>query len=190
MGLGLGFTLVEILVVISLVGIVLGMGFSTLASTLRSSVKSTIFSQVKQTGDLTMEIMTRTIRSAIDVCVQGDDLTIYSSSVNCVSPPSGPSTRFRCTEGNPGGLTDDEQNGKIERFKIDSDGNVVPQASGTLTSGVRVKDGEESCVFAVTNTIPKRVVIDFILTQAVRFGNNVDTAVTIPFHTEISLRNF
>lgn len=180
-----GFTLIELILVLSLIGIVLGVGVSTLTSILRSSAKTTIFNQVKQNGDFAIEIMTRSIQSAVDVCTSTspDDIVIYTTRVNCALPPSSAKrTRFRCTEGTTGPPPTD---GKLERIEEDGTGGYIP---GDLISSVKIK--ESSCVFTHSNTSPKRVTIKFTLMQEVSLGSSPDTSAEIPFQTEVTQRNF
>lgn len=185
-----GFTLIELLVVMAIVAVVMGVGLAALSSTLRSTTKSNTFNQVKQNGDLAMEIMTRSVQSALDVCDAGGNkqliLYLETSKVNCSSPPINTKRiRFQCTEGTSPPAPTPGVNGEITKYDINANETFT---SGPITSGVKVKEG--SCVFDASDTFPKRVTIDFILKQDSALGNNVDTSVDIPFHTEVTMRNF
>jgi prepilin-type N-terminal cleavage/methylation domain-containing protein len=170
-----GFTLIELLVVIAVLGIVLGIGVSILTATFRSTNKTKVFNQVKQNGDFALETMTRSVRSAIDVCTTaGTDLVTYSATVNCASPsPSVEVTRFHCTLGGTG------SDGEVDR--LDNRGASIP-----LVSSVKIS----SCAFAITSSIPKRVTIDFTFQQSTSLGTSTDVIISIPFHTEVTVRNF
>ncbi|GEM_PF-4086241 len=182
-----GFTLVELLVALAIISVALGIGLSTLTSSLRSSTKTTIFNKVKQSGDQVMEAMTRSLRNTTDVCVSSasKELKLYTVKVvDCSSPPSSDKvTRFSCREGQASG-TLDQQNGTIEKIEEDA-GVVISQIP--MTSNIRVK--ASSCIFTVSATTPKRVTIDFILTQSADLSA-VEAKTEIPFHTEVTLRNF
>lgn len=182
-----GFTLIEMLVALSIISVALGIGLSALASTLRSSTKATVFNKVKQNGDQVLESMTRSIRNTIDVCASGaaKELKLYTVQVtDCSSPPAlDKVTRFVCTEGQTSG-TLDQRNGKIEKIEEE---NAVITSQIPMTSNVRLKPA--SCIFAVSATIPKRVDIDFILTQSADLVG-IESQAEVPFHTEVTLRNF
>lgn len=194
----IGFTLIELLVVMAIIGIVVGVGLASLASTLRSTAKTNVFNQVKQNGDLALEILTRSVQSAQGVCTRDgsdsdtdadDVLLIFTSRVENCPASINEAIRFECKEGT-GIITDpsDVRNGLIEKSDIDViTGSVI--SGGHLTSGVRINVTPQ-CTFIVSETFPKRVTIDITLSQDPIRGTGSDVAVDIPFHTEVTMRNF
>lgn len=184
-----GFSLVEILVVIAVVGIVLALGLQSLTATIRSSTKTTIYNQVKQSGDLAMETMVRSVRNAIDVCTattaagpgQTHSIFIYGNRVGSCSPlPGGELVRYFCIEAADDTNPDPTlRNGFIR--KIDA-------TSGTadVVSQVRV----DVCNFAHSDTTPRRVTFDLTLGERVDLPQTSEFHVSIPFHSEVTLRNF
>lgn len=185
-----GFSLIELLVVITIVGVVLSLGLASLAATIRSSTKTTIFNQVKQSGDLTMETIVRSVRNAIDVCAttspsgpgQIHNIVLYGSRVGGCSPlPAGELVRYFCVEA----ADDTNPNPSLRNGFI----KKVDTVSG-LTTDVVSQVRLEVCNFARSDTIPRRVTIDFTLRERVDLPQTPDYQVTIPFHSEVTLRNF
>lgn len=183
---GRGFTLVELLIGIAVIGIVLNVGLAVVASIIRSSTKSNVFNTVKQNGDLAMETMVRSVRSAVGVCHSSDmkQLLFYSRAVATCSPlpPDTPVMRFQCIEGTA------LVNGAIK--KVENEGSAIPitnESPDDPKRGVKVLEG--SCFFEASSTVPKRVTIKFTLTQGVGL-TTTESQVTIPFESEVTLRNF
>ena len=175
-----GFTFIELLVVLSVIGTVLGIGITILSSTLRSSTKATLSNTVKQAGDFATERMVRSIRNAIDVCLSGNQIDIYGSKVVTCPPSFQPIERLRCEVGVG------NNNGGLYRTDIAGGG-----AETRLTSNVKVN----ACNFSWscsggTCSVPKRVTLDFTLKQDALILDSADTKVEIPFKTEVTLRNF
>lgn len=171
-----GFTLVELLVGIAIIGVVLGITLASLAASLRSSSKTTVFNQVKQSGDHVMETMVRGVRNAVDVCTAGGaspQILIYPYKISDCSLASGEIARYTCVI--VGGA-----DGRVEKFDL-------PTSTTTpLTTKVQVS----SCTFAHSNTVPRRVTIDFTFSQSTSLPQSPEFQVSIPFHSEVTLRNF
>ena len=157
----------------------LGIGLAALAATLRSSSKTTVSNQVKQSGELAMETMVRAVRNAVDVCTKGPpasppQILIYPNKVPNCPLATGEIVRYVCNivAGADGSID-----------KVD-----VPTSTTTpITSGVMV---DNSCTFAHSNTVPRRVTIDFTLHQSTLLPKTAEYQVSIPFHSEVTLRNF
>jgi|SRR5581483_2645740 len=174
----LGYTLVELLVVMAMMGIAMTIGVSILASTLRSATKTTAFNTVKQNGDVAMELVVRSVQNAVDVCLEGATLKIYGSNVGACPSTITPATEFQCQAGV-------NNNGTFQK-RVNDTGSGGGTGWVSLVTDVKIK----SCAFAVSSTTPKRVTIDFTLTQANASDTASDTSVEIPFHSEVTLRNF
>lgn len=184
-----GFSLIELLVVIAVIGIVLSLSLASLAATIRSTTKTTTFNQVKQSGELAMETISRSVRNAIDVCASDttgnaipDTLFLYDGRVSCSPLPGGWTQALQCIEGNPAGVTLEARNGEITK----SDALGTPTS---ITSRVRIT--QTSCRFAASDTVPKRITLEFTMVQSADLPPDApDYQVTIPFHSEVTLRNF
>lgn len=82
-----GFTLIEVLVVIFLLGVVLVIGVNLFFSILKGASKAEITKEVKQNGDYAIAVMERMIRNAQDASCNGG-VTITNLD--------GRTTRFFC----------------------------------------------------------------------------------------------
>ncbi len=85
-----GFTLVEILVVVALIGVASIVTTQVLLSVLRSQSKGEVVKEVKQNGDYAYTFIEQQIRNAKDVAMPGGILTITNpdtttTTVNCSS---------------------------------------------------------------------------------------------------------
>lgn len=76
-----GFTLIEILVVVALMGIMIAIGSNIFVGVIKSSTKSAILSQVRADGSRALENMSRTIQNAAEV-VNPDQATPNDASCN------------------------------------------------------------------------------------------------------------
>ncbi len=107
-----GFTLVEVLVVMSILSILGVLVLYTLTGSLRGSNKAQLISSIKKNGQTALETMDKTIRSSKKVvCVSGDEISgnILSGNTLVVVSNKGVYTRFRYTALTP------SANGKISR---------------------------------------------------------------------------
>jgi prepilin-type N-terminal cleavage/methylation domain-containing protein len=180
-----GFTLVELLLAMALISVVTGIGVAVISTIIRSSTKASITNMVKQNGDSAIETISRSVRSAVDVCAAevgtntgNYTIKLYPSKIDpCSAASIGTIGQFSCTKGASGA------NGSITK-----DGqpltNVGPTGKPQL--GVKVT----YCEFVASNTHPKRVKIKFILEQGDGLGSTPDTTSKETFETEVTLRNF
>lgn len=83
-----GFTLIEILMVVFLLGIVVVIGSNLFFSILKGASKAEVEKEVKQNGDYAMNVMERMIRNAQNCSEASGILTITN--------PDGNWTEFKC----------------------------------------------------------------------------------------------
>jgi prepilin-type N-terminal cleavage/methylation domain-containing protein len=137
-----GFTLIELIVVVSLLVIIGGVGASIFASVFRSYNKANIINRVEQNGNYALSVMESQIRNAQSVSPTG---------VTCVDT-----------------LTITSQEGTDTEYRITSDvvqrtvGGAVEPLTG---SDVRVLDPPDSC-FTISSGTPSVVTIVLTLAQA------------------------
>ncbi len=161
----LGFTLIEIVVVVGVLGIIVIFGASLFFTILRSSTKTRILAEVKQNGNFAMGVMERMIRNAKRIEGGGASITI-------VNPDNGV-TVFSCED--IGG-----------ELKLASN-----SASLVAEDKVRVNDcaGVFSVTFGEAGLNPDKVTIDFTLLQS-GTPTRVEEQASINFRTKITLRNY
>ena len=90
-----GFTLIEVLVsvgIIALVGIVLSQGFFSMV---RTNVMTELIKDVKQNGDVALDVMTRMVRNASAVTTVCSDSGTTTGSIT-IQNPNSYTTTFQC----------------------------------------------------------------------------------------------
>lgn len=162
-----GFTLLEILVVMSIVSVAGIIVAGILVSTLRGSSKVNIVSSVKQNGDYAVAQMARIIRSA--------------SSVN-ILPCGNPSPAVQSIT-----VTQIDTSQTI----FDCSGSTITSNGTSLldTSSVQLVPSTCQLICSQQSTADVPVIqIKFSLMQK-NSSNQPDQASTIPFQTSVILRN-
>lgn len=164
-----GFTLIEIIVVVGILGIIMVMGSNLFFSILRGSTKTKTLQLVKQNGDYAISVMGRMIRNARSVSGSESSITIVN--------PDGMPTAFSC--------------GDID---IPPDGNAeIASNSARLISNEVKVSSNCSNVFSVTTgevgARPNVVTINFTLSQA-GVTTRLEEQASVNFQTTISLRNY
>ncbi len=170
-----GFTLLEILVsvgALAIMGVLLTQVFVT---TTRTNIKNEITKDVKQNGDLAMEVMTRMIQNATDVTSSCQDIGSSGPSLTIINLDSG-STTFECRSDS--GL-----------LRIAS----TSASTAYLTSpSVKLTGADCPAAFTVTCTLlpsgQKSVNISFSLSQGGTSPVKIDQA-NQKFETTVTLRN-
>lgn len=162
-----GFTLIEIIVVIGILGIIMVMGSNLFFSILRGSTKTKILQLVKQNGDYTITVMSRMIRNAREIsgnCQLGmTNLAIQN--------PDGHETEFSCLEI---GTTN---------------GRIASNSARITSSDVKVDSCSFTCVNGEVGVSPAAVTINFTLSQA-GVTTRLEEQASVNFQTTISLRNY
>ena len=171
----LGFTLLETLVVVTLLAIVGGASMTFFTSILKGSNQATITAEVKQNGQVVLDSLEKQIRNAAKAekltdksgikLVMSDNKTLY---VACFPPGS--------------------TNGYIA---VSNDGsNYTSITNQDLISGVDVKPCDIKCDCDPKSTKPAVVTVDFTLSQGVGAPSRRDFAANVQFKTVISLRSY
>ena len=166
-----GFTLIEILVVIGLLGIIVAVGSNMFFTTLKSSTKSKILTVVKQNGDYTLTIMERLIRDSEKVIVNSDGVLCEAGMNKLkVKRLDGSEIEFTC-----------EGEGTAD--------SLIASNSANLTSSeVKVDSCSFDC-FSQGDFYPQVVSIDFTLSQAVE-TTRLEEQAAVNFRTTVTTRNF
>ena len=166
-----GFTLIEILVVIGLLGIIVAVGSNMFFTTLKSSTKSKILTVVKQNGDYALTIMERLIRDSEKVIVNSDGVLCEAGMNKLkVKRLDGSEIEFTCEgEGTAGSL--------------------IASNSARLTSPeVKIDNCSFDC-FSQGEFYPQIVKINFTLSQLAE-TIRVEEQAIIDFEATVTTRNF
>jgi len=166
-----GFTLLEMLVTISLLALIATTGTQLLTTILKNSSKARIGQLVKQEGNFAMMAMERTIRNAKSIDI---------SSIPCSSEM----TKLALVNYNGDDLA-------FEFINIGASGYIASEGASIkpITSdAVEVSSGNFECDSGLDNS-PAMIKVDFTLKQA-NSSLRPEETVSIPFHQTISLRNY
>ncbi|MBI3379591.1 type II secretion system protein, partial [Candidatus Gottesmanbacteria bacterium] len=145
-----GFTLVELLVIVALVGMIGVITSQVFIIGFRSAGKGEIVKEVKQNGDYAMSVMETMVRNAADI--SPDQVCNANSTSLSIINPDGYTTTFDCDPAT---------------FNISSASATYPTGIPLMSNKVAVPAG--SCHFRVVCPTPplspKYVFVGFTLTQ-------------------------
>ncbi len=160
-----GFTLVETLVTLVLIGTIGLIASISLFNLLSGSAKTEIVKEIKQNGDYALSTMEQNIRNATDVYyLVGGVKTCAGTSIDLyIIQPSQPATpiHYSCSSGSL----------YVDGNSLTSDKVVVNPCTGVFTCNKDV------------NGLYKNVIINFVLEDA------QNSSVSQTYKTEIRLRN-
>ena len=166
-----GFTLVELLVVIAVLGILAGMGASIFMTIYQSYNKTRLTNQIRSEGERVIEDVEREVRNGQDVTLSGSDLQVARTDG---------STVVYHFEPQHAGPTPARGNGYIAK-------NGASLTSNDLTNGVNVSAFTFS-IITPSNT-PKQVVISSLrIAQSIDAPNRAGYQVSVELKTTVSLR--
>lgn len=169
-----GFTLIEILVVIGLLGIIVAIGSNMFFTTLRSSGKSKTLTRVKQNGDYALSTIERLIRDSEKVITNSDG-SLCEASMNKIKVKriDGSEIEFECLD----------------------EGIATGYIASTSAVRARLTSDEvklDSCSFDCSSQgefYPQIVSIDFTLSQAA-VTTRLEEQASVNFKTTVNTRNF
>lgn len=158
-----GYSLMELIIVITLLGI-LGIGAVGLFfSTLKGSGKSAVLSDVKEQGDFALIAIERVVRNSVRV------ISCTAPNLVVELPDGSQKTIAQTTEGGQTKLT-------IDGEQITGNELTVPQFSLTCEDGNRVK--------------PDKVTVRFTLRKGNQSVDRPEDVFESVFQTSVTLRNF
>jgi len=176
-----GFTLVEILVVVGILGIIAVVASTIFFTTLRSSGKTKVLTTVKQNGDYALSVMERLIRDSEEVITNSDNKVCESGMKEIkLKRIDGTMVEFACLE-------EGTANGRIASNSARLTSSEVKVDSCSFDCSCPV--AFPNCTSQGTKFYPKTVTIKFTLSQA---GATVrpEEQATINFQTTVSTRNY
>lgn len=183
-----GFTLVEVLVVISIVGVIGLVLTQVFFRTIQGNNKAQISSNIKQNGQSALDIMDKTIRNSekvVAVCTsanQNDTLVVYDSGVYSrfrFVPPKETATPVN-------GYIFEDQNGDCSA-PTPPDSSVQLLTNRGLTNGVSVGKGG----FSVSSQAGFKDVVEISFTVEASLGAPSQVAnlvAPVSFDTSVELR--
>lgn len=173
-----GFTLIEVLMVVFLLGIVVVIGSNLFFSILKGASKAEITKEVKQNGDYAMNVMERMMRNAQEI-VQNSDGQICTPTMNKIkiTNPDGNRTEFKC-------ILQDEVT-KIASSSASGTGNLTGK-NVTLGTSCSAASLSFSCD---SSKNPPVVNISFDLSQK-GTGLRPEEKAQIHFQTTVGLRTY
>ena len=157
-----GFTFIEILVVVALVGIIMTGIVGILLSVLRTSRKNEAMTNLKQAGDYALGVISGKIRNTQEIKCEGTVLTL--TNLNDLTT--------------------------VISLTCDTDSDSIKENDNYLISeevGMSLSDCEISCVSGVSGS-PDSVMVGFTLSSGL--GDDPTSHVEAVFKTTISLRNY
>jgi prepilin-type N-terminal cleavage/methylation domain-containing protein len=167
-----GFTLIEMLVVVAIIGVVATISTQIILSLIRSNNKTNVQNEVRQNGSYALDLIQRDIRAATSAASStGTNLDLTNSD--------GSHNIYNCFLKGAG------SNGYIRR-KLGAAANQ-DLLNTDLNTGVAVS----ACNFTIApNTNPQLVTVTFTLTQAANSATRSDLTVSQTFETSVSLRTY
>lgn len=190
-----GFTLIEFLVVLGVLGLAIGSALILLTSVLRGTNQANITAEVKQNGQAVLDTLDSQIRNGRDVIA--------------ISPPAGASSAIQVTLADGTylylacfGTAGTTSNGWIGRYISPSNSIPSPGSYASLTNkdsifGVDIvceSPCPSACTFGVPAPVstlnPPLVNIVFSASQGVSAPSRQDFRANVRFETTISLRRY
>lgn len=175
-----GFTLLEILISLSIAGIMGILLAQVFFTTARTNGKAEVLKDVKQNGEFALGIMERMVRNALEVnssCLSGG-ATLQSIEIH---NPDGGTTTFGCIVDN-----------SVTRIaSISADGQTQFLTSRNVTiGGNSCSDADNSLSFVCSPVVdaPSNVTVSFILTEAKNSTSETESA-RASFKTTVAPRN-
>lgn len=162
-----GFTLIEIMIVVGILGIIAVVGSGVFFSILRGSTKTKTLQMVKQNGGYAISVMERMIRNARALTSPTADSTV--SSITIKNPDSGQTT-FSC-EGTPAKIASNGAFLLSNEVKVSNCNNIFEVKVGQ--PGIR----------------PAVVKINFKLSPA-GTPSRPEEQAEVNFQTTVTLRNY
>ncbi len=176
-----GFTLVELLAVIMVIGVISGVAGAIIISSLVGTNKTNALESVRQNGNYALLQITKQIgfsRNFYGVSTD-DENYITDCTVASVSPTPVPvKYSFLKIVGNDGAI-----------IAFSCSGSTISSNSDSLIDATAVKT--TSCFFSCTQNnsfLPPTIGVSFTLSQK-KAGNFIENITSIPFNSSVTLRN-
>lgn len=191
-----GFTLIEILISMFIILSITSVVMSIFVTGLRGSAQSSVETQVRQSGDLTLQQMARHVRNAKNFeGVSVDGATAFTSSCYQQGSFFGPTPTPQVYKA----LKVTAFDGGVTTIKCPAIGEtVITSTSATLAAPVPLTDAStvvvspDACYFTCEQSSPTDmpvIGINFSV-ESVKIGGSVGQTVDQEFHTVVVPRNY
>lgn len=167
-----GFTIIEIIVAVGILGIIAALGTNMFLTIMRGSTKSKNLTTVKQNGEYALSVMERMIRNSSDVITNSDG-DICESGM----------TKIKIINSN-------KEETEFSFMDLGGSSYIASNSSRITSDQVLVTNGVFDCDDSVGDFNPKTVVIDFTLDQNTSPAPRVEEEVNINFKTTVTTRNY
>jgi prepilin-type N-terminal cleavage/methylation domain-containing protein len=164
-----GFTLIELLVVIAVFSALATVSSTILISFFRSENKIVATNNVRQRGDIIIDVFERDVRASKEATLSGVCSSGYCS-ITLTSAGGGPDVIWLC-----------DATGLVPILSRSS----VPETDTTADGTTIVSCNPGNPVFTVSPTMPKLVTFTIELTDGAG-----SSRVQEPFRTSVSIRNY
>ncbi len=183
-----GFTLIEFVVVLGVLGFLLGSIMLFLNSTLRGANQTNITQEVKQNGQAVLDSLDKQIRGATNVAGIGAGPN-YTTIV--LTRPNDDPLYIKCLSST---ATQNDRIGSVSMASgSPSDSNFISVSNDDRVKGVEITN----CSFGVTSksasqgsNIPAVVSVQFTASQGLDAPTRADFMASANFNTTISLRTY
>ncbi len=178
-----GFTLLEIMITISIMGIIGILISQVFFTTTRVNTKTELIKDMKQNGQFAMDVMTRMIRSTNEI--SSACATTGSTDTSLIlTNPNGESTTFGCFFDAQSSIT------RIASMSAYSGLSDYLTSQNVTLGGTSCEDPDMSLQFTCTSSPdqPSRIKILYTLRQIGAAGDSFNTAKQ-SFESTVSVRN-
>lgn len=171
-----GFTIIELLISVSIIGLLAIVATQTIISTIRTNLKTEALKEVKQNGDVTLSTMTRMIQNAQTVTTACSQAGTASNQLTITNPDGGSST-FSC-------IVD----GALTRIASISAARTVYFTNTSTTLGSPPCANQLRFTCRTFGSKPGTIDVAFTISQSAATTNFFERAST-NFTTSVTLRN-
>ena len=183
-----GFTLIEILVTVAILGLISTAAISIFSSMTAAYNKSSIINELREEGSRVMDDMERLVRSSGEAAIGGSSeliLTLNTSSLEYQQNGQCKTVTLTLALGSVA----TNKNNYINKALSDCEGTASGAGEMTntdRTSGVNVS----ALTFSVTGTGPKVVKISLSLEQGLAAAARQDYRASVNLETTVSTRSY
>ncbi len=178
-----GFTLLEIMITITIMGVIGVLISQVFFTTTRVNTKTELLKDMKQNGQFAMDTMTRMIRASTEINSACPTTGIQSTSIQ-ITNPNGQKTTFGCYYDATEGVS------RIASSSAYSGLSDYLTSQNVTLGGTSCADTNMSLQFTCTSYAdqPSKIIIEYLLKQ-LGTPNDSFNAASQRFETRVTVRN-